>query len=503
MVILACTKSVDPWAAPSGQPNYALAETALARLAGTPAAQLPTQPAVSNTQGPVLTPTPDQPHPLPTSRSDLEIYVVQPSDTLFLIAQRYQVSVEALIETNELANPDYLEVGQTLTIPAPPPGEIGPSFKIIPDSELIYSPASIDFDVEYFVKTQGGYLASYSEEIDDQSFTGSQIIARIAYEYSVNPRLLLAILEYRSAWVSQSKQSEESQNYPIVRLEAWRKGLYRQLAWTADKLNYGYYAWRVNSISNWILKDGGIVPANPTINAGTAGIQYLLGSLCERPQWLAAVTENGLQATYNTFFGYPFSRTYEPVLPQGLQQPAMQLPFESGFVWAFTGGPHGGWGNGSAWAGLDFAPPGEALGCVISEAWVAAAADGLILRSGNGAVVQDLDILGAPSDGLEQTGWTVLYMHIESRDRVQAGVYLKAGERIGHPSCEGGVSTGTHMHLARRYNGEWIPADQDIPFMMDGWISSGAGKIYDGYLKRNDEVVEAWEGYYPENSIQR
>ena len=94
----------------------------------------------------------------------------------------------------------------------------------------------------------------------------------------------------------------------------------------------------------------------------------------------------------------------------------MQLPFEKDNVWSFTGGPHGGWGDGSAWAAIDFAPPGDALGCVQSDAWVVAVADGTIVRSGNGAVIQDLD-----GDGYEQNGWTVLYQHIETRDRVEVG----------------------------------------------------------------------------------
>jgi hypothetical protein len=110
---------------------------------------------------------------------------------------------------------------------------------------------------------------------------------------------------------------------------------------------------------------------------------------------------------------------------------------------------------------------------------------------------------GASSDGLEQTGWALLYMHIESRDRVQPGVYLHAGDRIGHPSCEGGVSSGTHVHLARRYNGEWIPADQQTPFVLDGWISRGNGVLYDGSLEKDDDRVEAWDGIRPENSIKR
>jgi len=147
---------------------------------------------------------------------------------------------------------------------------------------------------------------------------------------------------------------------------------------------------------------------------------------------------------------------------------------------------------------LDFGPPGEALGCVQSDAWVVTVADGLILRVENGAVIQDLD-----GDGFEQTGWVVLYMHIETRDRVKSGTFLKAGERIGHPSCEGGISNGTHVHLARRYNGEWIPADQDIPFVLDGWVSSGTGTEYDGYLTIGDISIEAYAGKSLENGIQR
>ncbi len=121
-------------------------------------------------------------------------------------------------------------------------------------------------------------------------------------------------------------------------------------------------------------------------------------------------------------FGYPFDLSVDPLLPPDLEQPLLQLPFEPGKAWAFTGGPHGGWADGSAWAALDFAPPGDALGCVSTNDWVVAMADGPIVRTGNGAVVQDLD-----GDGLEQTGWTLLYMHIETRDRIEAGAYVKAG----------------------------------------------------------------------------
>jgi murein DD-endopeptidase MepM/ murein hydrolase activator NlpD len=501
--ILACSPAANPTTGigPAQASNQNAAGLDLNQGPVTPT---PFLPPTRLPGSPLLTPTPDPPHDLPPLRDDPDQYVVQPGDTLNQIATKYGVGLDAIAEANDLLNVDYLEVGQLLTIPAPSAQEPGPDFKIIPDSELVYGPASAYFDVTDFIQSQAGYLAGYAEDVDEQTLTGPQIVERLAQEYSVNPRLLLAVLEYQSGWVTRSKPDESTLEYPMGVFVTWRKGLYNQLAWAADNLNRGYYLWRVNGLPAWILIDGTVSLIAPTINAGTAGVQHLFSQLYDYAGWQAAVSEKGLFATYNALFGYPFDYAIEPLVPPDLDQPVMQMPFESGQTWAFTGGPHGGWGSGSAWAALDFAPPGEALGCVESDAWVVAVADGQIVRTGNGAVVQDLDDKNTfAADGLEQTGWTVLYMHVESRGRVRSGTYLKAGERVGHPSCEGGVSTGTHVHLARRYNGEWIPADQSLPFVLDGWVSVGLGNEYDGYLQRNGHSVEAWEGRKPENAIQR
>lgn len=443
-----------------------------------------------NPQSAGTTPTPDLPHPLPTQRDFLDQYTVQAGDTLGSIARAYGISLEALMQANGLNESSILAIGIVLTIPPieadPNPGS---SFKIIPDSELVFGPASAEFDLEGFIQGYAGYLANYSQDVDGEILSGLQILRRVAQSYSVNPRLLLALLEYRSGWVTDP--APQNIDYPLGFYEAYYAGLYRQMAWAADNLNRGYYLWRVNGISTLPLTDGTYVPLDATINAGTAGVQYFLSLFNNRPFWDYDVGELGFFRTYNELFGYPFDYDIASLLPPNLTQPPMRLPFQDGTVWSYTGGPHGGWDAGSGWAALDFAPPGEALGCVSSDAWVVAVANGFIVRAENGAVIQDLD-----NDGYEQTGWTVLYMHIETRDRVQPNTYVYAGEIIGHPSCEGGFSNGTHLHLARRYNGEWIPADGTIPFNLDGWVSSGNGIEYDGYLTRGDIVMEAWEGRF-------
>jgi len=462
---------------------------------------LPTETATVTETGfawDLISPTPDTPRVMPTLRSGSVEYVVKSGDTLNQIARSYTTSVRAIAEANQLEDINYLQVGQVLVIPPPDPQANAPETKIIPDSELVFGPASVGFEIEAFIQDKDGFLATYDENLDDFLLNGAQIIDHISRLYSVNPRLLLALLEYQSGWVTQSDPHTHTLSYPMLFFDARRTGLYQQLAWASNELNRGYYLWRINAMPAISLADGMVVLMDATVNAGTASVQHFFAHLYDLQDWEQAISADGLLSVYTSLFGSPFALAVEPLIPPDLTQPPMQLPFEPEKVWRYTGGPHGGWGNSSAWAALDFAPPGEPLGCVPSDEWVVAVADGLIVRSENGHVIQDLS-----GDGHEQTGWIVFYLHIETRDRVEAGVYLRAGERVGHPSCEGGFSTGTHVHIARRYNGEWISADGDIPFVMDGWVPGSYGRPYDGYMIRDGQRLEAMNGLHPENAIQR
>jgi LasA protease len=434
------------------------------------------------------TPTPDAPHPLPAPNQAGNQYTIQAGDTLGIISQRFGVSLQALMQANGLNESSIISTGAILNIPPitadPNPGS---AHKIIPDSELVYGPASIQFDLDTFLKSHNGYLTNYVHDVNGENLSGEQIVMRVAQDYSVNPRLLVALIEYESGWVTNPLP--DNIDYPLGNFDSNRTGLYRQAAWAADNLNRGYYLWRVNAISTLSLSNNTYVLLAPTINAGTAGVQYFFSKLDDRATWDKDVSTLGFFQTYNQLFGFPFDYTVASFQPSNLTQPPMQLPFADGVTWSFTGGPHGGWDEGSAWAAIDFAPPGPGGGCDVSDAWEVAVANGFIVRADNGAVIEDLD-----NDGYEQTGWDVLYMHVASQGRVQPNTYVFAGDVIGHPSCEGGVSNATHLHLARKYNGEWIPADGNIPFNLDGWVSSGNGIEYDGFLTRGTTVLSAEEG---------
>jgi murein DD-endopeptidase MepM/ murein hydrolase activator NlpD len=265
--------------------------------------------------------------------------------------------------------------------------------------------------------------------------------------------------------------------------------MYKQLVWTVNQLSIGYYGWREGRLTELNFPDGSTRRLAPDLNAGTVALQYLLSKLYTSEQMEALLDpDQGLPALYKQMFGDPWLRAelVEPLYPPDLAQPELILPFLRNQLWAFSGGPHGAWEHDGAWAALDFAPGSSAPGCEVSYSWVTAVGAGLVTRSERGVVVVDMD-----GDGYEQTGWAIFYLHIAETGRVPVGTLVEQGDRLGYPSCEGGIATGTHVHIARKYNGEWIPADGPLPFVLGGWRAHAGSAAYKGTLTRDDEIVTA------------
>lgn len=463
----------------------------------------------------ILSPVPASVGPIPTAdpprfsvdAPTVETHTVQPGDTLFGIAARYGTTLESLLAVNALANPNVLEVGQVIQLPGVP-DRTTPSLKIIPDVRVVRGPGSADFDVIGFVNQQPGYIRQVTDEVDTnqadgstltETLTAGEIVARVSLEYSVDARLLLTLLEYHAGWLSQSTVTDALKERPF---DVERDGFYRQLAWMANQLNAAYYGWKYRGLTVLEFSGTDRYLYDPGLNAGTVAVQYALAQVLEPSDWLVAVqSTGGFFSRYFAYFGDPFAEAVDPVVPANLVQPEMALPFGSGEVWYFTGGAHGGWASGSAWSAVDFAPPDEredGVFCFTSATWVRAVAPGMIARSDDGAVVLDLD-----GDGDETTGWTVFYLHLAAEDRLPVGTQVATGDAIGRASCEGGFSTATHLHIARRYNGEWIPADcfvctgNDIrsAFNLGGWDVVGIpNQEYQGFLERGAEQRRAEQG---------
>jgi len=472
-------------------------QTAIALESATPA---PTQPEFIDIQ-PTAIPTgfPPENTPTPTPKpagtpAPPVLYYTQPGDTLPILAIRFGVSIQEIQGPDAkpvTPDPTLLKPGQLLIIPNRlNPDTLTSEKQLIPDSEVVFSPSAADFNIDAYVKQAGGYLSTYRQYLGSTEWTsGSDIIKRVALDNSINPRILLALLEYKAHWVFGQPQNLAETFYPLGVLDRERRDLYAQLNWAVDNLSIGYYSWRQGRLTAFTFPDGTSIRTDPRLNAGTVAIQYLFSLQENMREWGGDLyNRESFPATYEKMFGNPWiiAQSVEPLLPATLAQPHMELPFMPGQVWAFTGGPHGAWNHEGAWAALDFAPGSSESGCVQTNAWATAVATGLVVRSTHGVVVLDLD-----GDGREETGWDVLYLHIADAGRVPEGTWVEAGGIIGHPSCEGGIATGTHVHIARKYNGEWILADGPLPFNLSGWIAHEGKHIYEGTLTKDGKTVAA------------
>jgi len=482
------TGSIQSFIAPSGvnqspTPNWsATLEAAIPPTENPDLENLPT-PLVENE---LQVPPPPTPTPIKTGPI---LYYTQAGDTLDAVAVRFGVSVSEITSPDVIPGTGFINPNLLLIIPNRLSNNTVATH-VLPDSEVIYSLASADFNTETYVRDAGGYLLGYHEYLGSNGETyGAEVIQITASDNSINPRLLLALLEYQSGWVSSYPENLAVRDYPFGQIDLDQKGLLHQLKWAVNQLSIGYYGWREGRLSEIRFRDGVTARLAPGLNAGTAALQYYFAQVYDSQGWLQAMDpEGGFPALYERMFGNPWGRALqvEPLFPPDLTQPYLELPFLVGPVWSYTGGPHGAWERDGSWAAIDFAPASIISGCYDSDSWVTASAAGKIIRSERGIVTLDLD-----GDGLEQTGWVIIYLHLPSEGRVPADTLVESGDFLGHPSCEGGYATGTHVHMARKYNGEWIAADGPIPFVLTGWQVHEGSSAYKGTLTRDGETVTA------------
>jgi len=112
----------------------------LGRYCATP---LPPTPTPALTIAPDLTATPTLPlgttaTPTPQTLTEPITYTVQPGDTLYSLARRYNTSVQAIMQANGMMN-TFLRAGSVIWIPASGALPAGPIVHIVQPGETLYS----------------------------------------------------------------------------------------------------------------------------------------------------------------------------------------------------------------------------------------------------------------------------------------------------------------------------------------------------------------------------
>jgi len=441
----------------------------------------------------MITPIAPTPVPAPTSGrpayapGELVDYTAQNGDTLPALAKRFNTTVDQIMQANPIipADATTMPPGLPMKIPIYYVPLWGTAYQSLPDYVFVNGPAEVGFSTSAVVASTNGWLKDYRAYAGDKMRTGAEIVDYVAMNYSVSPRFLLAVLEYQGGALTQPEIPEAK--YLLGLQRTFYDSPYLQLVIAANTFNNGYYSWRAGKLTEFELLDQTIIRPDPWQNAASVAIQYYFAQLYSGTEYYASIGPDGLARTYQTLFGDPWQDS--PILiPGSLQQPPMMFPFPPGQVWTYTGGPHTGWGKGEPFSAVDFAPPAEHSGCitVASDNYAIAMADGLIVRSTVDGLALDLD-----GDGDERTGWVVFYLHLASATRAPVGKQVHAGDILGYPSCDGGETTGTHVHIARKYNGEWMLANGPLAFNFEGWVSHTGSEAYLGTLTRGAAIIKA------------
>ncbi len=465
------------------------------------------------TTDPTSTGNPPTDSPTPVTSTSVPgatiLYTSQSGDSLDVVASRFGINLADITSTGPLPTSGFINPGTLLVLPnrlSQTPTT--PPQVIIPDSELVDSPSAVGFDIAGYLNSAGGYLSTFTDyhpPVGNDHISGAQAVQTISVGSSISPRLILALIQYYTGWVQgQPKQGLDEKKlfgYAYSSYNPATPTIYQPMRPVIQDLLTGYYGWRAGNLSQLTFPDGTTLRIAPGLNAGSVALMYFFSKQLNYADWLQAINpDTGFLSLYKSMFGDPWIRANElgPLFPPNLNQPNFTLPFEVGILWAFTGGPHPAWEAESAWGALDFAPAAAVSGCAVTNAWAVAIAPGQIVRSESSYVVLDLD-----GDGFEQTGWVVIYQHIATKDRIPAGTQVAAGTRIGHPSCEGGEATGTNLHIARKYNGEWVAAGGPLPFDLSGWIAHEGSAPYQGTLTKGNLTIIANQTGVHESQITR
>ncbi len=376
---------------------------------------------------------------------------------------------------------------QPLLIQAPgAPDDFQP---IIADGRLVFSPALFDFDVQIFLSSRSSQLANCKEEIEQQYWTAAEIVKFNAHYFSINPQVLLTLLQLQSGVVDNPASDPDALDYAMGYYSPEFSGLYKQVNWAAQQLFAGFYGRKYHDGDKaLVFKDGTSRTADMDLTPGTFALHYMLAKTTDELSWKGLVGR-GSGSFYQTFvelFGDPLQDP-NASLPIISGIPDSILPWTVGETWYYTGGPHNynggtvgctsGPGCPRPWSAVDYAPP-EVVGCspgstsYLGNRWIVAARSGSVIYSGQALVKID-----------HGDGWATYYSHVSSTNRVGYGP-VSQGDHVGHPSCEvepGGWTLGIHVHFATSYDGAFVDINGTV---LSGW-EIHESTHYNGTMTRN------------------
>jgi hypothetical protein len=245
---------------------------------------------------------------------DLVDYTAQAGDTLPALAKHFNTTEEEIRKANSFIPESVTTMppGMPMKIPIYYAPFWGSPYQILPDSNFVYGPALIGFNVDDVIQASSGWLKGYEEFASGDTHSAGEIIEIIARNFSISPRLLLALVEYQAGGLSLPILEDYALGYPLGQRDYRYRGLYLQLTWAANFLNNIYYGWRIGSLETFEHLDGKIERPDPWQNAASVALQVYFSRLESGDAYLMRTGPDGFK-TYREILeihGYRMYRIF-------------------------------------------------------------------------------------------------------------------------------------------------------------------------------------------------
>jgi hypothetical protein len=359
---------------------------------------------------------------------------------------------------------------------------------VLSDGQFVWGPNAADFDPRAYLQARKSPLLPYADHL-----------ALWADYTSVNPQVLLTVLEIQLGWVSRIDPATTPEQ-----IEA-------QIEETAMDLAMAFYEhlylWGARRPAGQpapaggpviLLDDGSAQLLDPATTSGSYAVARVLGSPPAVDGLQAqAVSSDGTEV-FPQVFGSLFPGV-DPLDSSNLITPQaappadlLQLPFPLGATWVASGA--------HSWNGGSYPPPYSSLdfftgGATCSNPpnlFAVAAATGSATRPYGYDCWLELDHGG---------GWVTSYYHLQ---HLYSGAPLTRNGKAGTIACEicaGGFATGPHVHFSLKFNGAYTSVEG---IKLSGWTVHVGAVPYDGgsftrggvTLNPYSSITNDYQSYY-------
>ena len=338
---------------------------------------------------------------------------------------------------------------------------------LVSDGQFVWGPNAAGFDVSQYLLDRGVPLADYAEDID-----------LWASYSSVNPQVLLAVLEVRDGLVGEIAPGMTSDDVR-ARIEDTSIGLakafYEHLYLWGSRRPAEAQAQAGGPLIE--LSDGTIAEVSPLASSGSYAVAAVLGIDSDLSTWqqLTAPDDSlGFTSVFTAMFPGvdPLDDSNDIDAPAAPPSDLLQFPFPLGAVWYF-GGPHS-WNGDSTppFSSMDFYAGGATCSAP-PYLFSVAAASGTTRHPSNYSCWLEINHGG---------GWTTSYYHLVNT--FQGTSILRNGRMgtIDCQTCAGGYATGPHVHFSLKFNGSYVSLEGT---RLSGWkVHVGNQAYYSGSIER-------------------